>query len=166
MVLRCLSLRSIITFAMCVISPFAFIVLSALQVTSGERSQVVRKLLYFVNSASMTEAVQPLSTSAVMMVVWSDCGFRRLTLISKDDVPGFPCIVTILRSSFRGDTESADIFIGGGGTWDLGGEATSFTPCLWENLLSRPLVSLVLSSLRPLYLAAPQSGPRARRPLL
>src|ERR1700731_1272097 len=115
MVSRCPSPRSMITFAMWVINPFAFIVPSALQVTIGEQSWVVGKLLCFANSASMTEAVQPLSMSAVTIVVWSDCGFRKLTLISKDKVPGFPCMVTVLRSSFGADTESEDIFNGGRG---------------------------------------------------
>src|ERR1700731_2207914 len=115
MVSQCPSLRSMITFVMCVISPFAFIVPSALWVTIREQSQMVGKSLYFANSASMTEAMQPLSTSAVMMVIWSDCGFWRLTLISRDEVPGFPCMVTVLRSSFGADTESEDIFNGGRG---------------------------------------------------
>src|ERR1700731_3830514 len=97
----------------------------------------------------MTEAVQPLSTRAVVMVVRLDCGFRRLTLISREDVPGFPCIVTVLRSSFGAGTESEFLLIGGGGTGDLGGEATSFTPRLQENPLLQPLVSLVLSSSHP-----------------
>src|ERR1700730_5457731 len=121
------------TFAVWVISPLAFIVLSTLQVIIGERSRVVEKLLYLANSVSMTEAVQPLSTSSMTMVVQSEAGFRKFTLISKDEVPGLPCIVTILRSSFGWGTESEILFAGEGGTLDLGGEATSFTPHLWEN---------------------------------
>src|ERR1700731_44018 len=109
----------------------------------------------------MTEAVQPLSTRAVVMVVRLDCGFWRLTLISREDVPGFPCIVTVLRSSFGAGMESEFLLIGGGGTGDLGREATSFTPHLRENPLSWPLASLVLSLLCPLCLAAPRSEPRA-----
>src|ERR1700731_3383699 len=110
----------------------------------------------------MTEAVHPLSTSAVMMVVRSDCGFRRLIFISREEVPGFPCIVTILRSSFGGDMESEFISCGDMGIGDLGGEATSFTPRLQENPLLQLSVFLVLSLSRPPYHAAPQSGPRAR----
>src|ERR1700730_2169606 len=98
-----------ITFAVWVMSPLVFIVLSALWVTIREQSQVVRKLLYFVNSVSMTEAVQPLSTSAVTMVVQLEAVFHKFTLISKDEVPGFPCIVTILRSSFGQGMESEHI---------------------------------------------------------
>src|ERR1700719_2803497 len=107
----------------------------------------------------MTEAMQPLSTSAVMMVVQSDCGFWRLTLISRDDVPGFPCIVTVLRSSFGAGTESEHILVGGRDTGDLGRETTSFTPRLRENLLSRPSMSQALSSSHPPYPGARPPGP-------
>ena len=75
---------------MWVISLLVFIVPSTLWVTIREQSRVVGKLLYFANSASMTEAVHPLSTSAVTMVVWSDAGFCKFTWISRDEVPGFP----------------------------------------------------------------------------
>src|ERR1700730_15964275 len=105
----------------------------------------------------MTEAVQPLSTRAVIMVVRSDCRFWRLTLISREDVPGFPCIVTVLRSSFGAGMESECILSGGGDTGDLGRETTSFTPRLPENPLLQPSTFQALSSLHPLY-------PRAQPP--
>src|ERR1700730_19328478 len=103
-----------IIFTMWVISLLAFIVPSTLWATIGEQSQVVRNLLYFMKSASMTEVVQPLSTSAVTMVVQLEARFHRFTLISRDKVPGFPCIVTILRSSFGQGTESELVVMGGG----------------------------------------------------
>src|ERR1700731_4322438 len=105
----------------------------------------------------MTEAVQPLSTSAVTMVVWSEARFRKFTLISKDEVPGLPCIVTILRSSFRWGTESEILLAGGRDTGDLGGEATSFTPRLQENPPLWLSMSLILSS-------SHSRCPRARPP--
>src|ERR1700731_2830103 len=111
----------------------------------------------------MTEAVQPLSTRAVVMVVRLDCGFQRLTLISREDVPGFPCIVTVLRSSFGAGMESEFLLAGGRGTGDLGGEATSFPPRLWENLLLWPSMSRAPFSSHPLYPGAQPPGPPARR---
>src|ERR1700731_526546 len=93
----------------------------------------------------MMEAVQPLSTSAVTMVVQSEAGFRKFTLISKDEVLGLPCIMTILRSSFGWGTKSEILFAGEGGTLDLGGEATSFTPRLRENPPLQLSASLTLS---------------------
>src|ERR1700731_4216447 len=111
----------------------------------------------------MTEAVQPLSTSAVTMVVQSEAGFRKFTLISRDEVPGLPCMVTILRSSFGQGTESEIIFAGEGGTLDLGGEATSFTPCLWENPFLQPLMFPTLFWLCPPYPGALPPGPPAHR---
>ena len=120
---------------------------------------MVRNLLYLVNSTSMMEAVQPLSTSAVTMVVQSEAGFRKFTLISKDEVLGLPCIMTILRSSFRQGTESEFLFAGEGGTLDLGREATSFTPHLRENPPLWLSASLTLSLSHPPYLGVPQLGP-------
>src|ERR1700730_16008449 len=93
------------------------------------------------------------------MVVQLEVEFRRFTLISKDEVPGFPCMVTILRSSFGRDTESEIVLAGGRGTGDLGGETTSFTPRLLDNPLSRPSMSQVLSSSHPPY---PGAQPRGR----
>src|ERR1700730_9134556 len=107
----------------------------------------------------MTDAVHPLSTSAVTIVVWSDCGFRRLTLISRDDVPGFPCIVTVLRSSFGAGTESEHILIGGRDSGDLGRETTSFTPRLLENPLLQLSTSQVLSLSHSPYCGAQPPGP-------
>src|SRR6202045_3766417 len=111
----------------------------------------------------MTEAVQPLSTSAVTMVVQSEAGFRKFTLISRDEVPGLPCMVTILRSSFGQGMESEIIFAGEGGTLDLGEEATSFTPCLWENPLLQPLMFPTLFWLCPPYPGALPPGPPAHQ---
>src|ERR1700719_1597933 len=100
----------------------------------------------------MTEALHPLSTSAVTIVERLDCRFRRMTLISRDEVPGFPCIVTVLRSSFGAGMESENILAGSRRTGDLGREATSFTPCLRKNPLSQLSASLTLSLSHPPYL--------------
>src|ERR1700731_4601876 len=97
----------------------------------------------------------------MMMVVQLDCRFHRLTLISKVDVPGFPCIVTVLRSSFRAGMESEHILAGGRDTGDLGRETTSFPPRLPENPLWQPSMSQALSLSHPQYPGAQPPGPPA-----
>ena len=72
-----------------------------------------------------------------------------------------PCTVTILRSSFGWGTESESLFVEDGGTWDLGGEATSFTPHLQENLPSQPSMLPTLSLSCPPYPGAQPPGPQA-----